>query len=655
MPRIPATALPGLLAVLAACGDGPGITGAEGEVVIGTAAITFPDTWVGHPTERYLELRNDGRTEHRVGADVSGPFELGATSFVLAGGARLPLPVRFVPEGAGAFEGNVRVTVRGEAPVDVPLAGVAREPPSCAAPTPCHVASFDPVAGACEVRERAPFESCSSGDQCVSEELCVEGACVGVAISCDDEDVCTDDGCDRGTGCVHVDLSDRCPPPDAPCRVPACNPLVGCVSVEAPDGTPCGPADCRLASICILGACQEVEVPEGSPCPHGCGQGACERGSCELVGDGLLVERFRLGEADAPRPDALPVQDEAGRLYARRCDASGCAISGLDLDGDERWRTEPRDEGRGSPLVLVGGTLAHGSETGLAGIDRETGAERWSVELPSDAVPCVSCGVVAAAATSAEPRLAVFLLADGTLVALDAADGAVAQVLAGPFARAALLADAGTKVIAAELDDLGATGRVSILDVGTGLSAAAELGAGVRILGVTGTRALLSDGGALDLETATVEPPPLVEAFALARSDGFVTYRLLEGAFDVEASIEGAGSARFPLPPASPAFDGLPSHVLLGSAGTLFALRTDARAFETRLVEVDREGTQLRDCPLPSIGVPEAATIAGGHLVVFGTPAGEPEVRAYELPLAEPSPVGWVGADGDLAGGGRPR
>jgi hypothetical protein len=59
----------------------------------------------------------------------------------------------------------------------------------------------DPESGYCH---SLPWESatCSDGNACTMFDVCQNGECVGAERPCDDDNICTDDGCDPSVGCV---------------------------------------------------------------------------------------------------------------------------------------------------------------------------------------------------------------------------------------------------------------------------------------------------------------------------------------------------------------------------------------------------------------------------------------------------------------------
>ena len=148
----------------------------------------------------------------------------------------------------------------------------------------------DPETGCTYVDNTAP---CTDGSQCTVGDTCALGECVpGPAPDCDDENECTDDLCNRASGCVNVDNTDPCddgsvctdgdvcgggacvPGPaldcadDNPCTDDLCDDVMGC---QNPDNTaPCEDGDlCTEGDVCALGVCVTgtvVDCDDENPC-----------------------------------------------------------------------------------------------------------------------------------------------------------------------------------------------------------------------------------------------------------------------------------------------------------------------------------------------------------------------------------------------------
>lgn len=133
---------------------------------------------------------------------------------------------------------------------------------------------------------------CDDGNACTTGDVCLNGRCVGIPISCDDMNECTTDVCDPDMGCLHVanslpcddsnpcTVSDGCQggqcvpgPPlncnDAnPCTFDYCDPASGgCVHLQT--DWPCDDSNaCTTLDQCVEGLCIGVSVScdDFNPC-----------------------------------------------------------------------------------------------------------------------------------------------------------------------------------------------------------------------------------------------------------------------------------------------------------------------------------------------------------------------------------------------------
>ena len=78
-------------------------------------------------------------------------------------------------------------------------------------------ADFCAGEGGCEYE---PLEGgeCMDGNPCTVADHCSKGECAGTPVSCDDDNPCTDDGCDEAGGCLFADNDLDCDDGD-PCTV----------------------------------------------------------------------------------------------------------------------------------------------------------------------------------------------------------------------------------------------------------------------------------------------------------------------------------------------------------------------------------------------------------------------------------------------------
>jgi len=86
----------------------------------------------------------------------------------------------------------------------------------CSALDQCHdVGVCDKATGKCSNPAKGDGVGCSDGDACTVGDACGGGLCKGKAVNCDDANVCTDDSCDKVTGCVNLPNSVTCEDGDA--------------------------------------------------------------------------------------------------------------------------------------------------------------------------------------------------------------------------------------------------------------------------------------------------------------------------------------------------------------------------------------------------------------------------------------------------------
>ncbi len=141
---------------------------------------------------------------------------------------------------------------------------------------------------------------CDDGNACTVGESCDQGKCLSIALlNCDDDDVCTTDSCAPATGCIHAlnkapcDDQDVCTTGDHChlgecissgsltcndnnlCTDDACDAQVGCTFM--PNSNPCDDGEvCTTGDACGGGTCQPGEP---TPCDD---QNPCTTDSCQM-------------------------------------------------------------------------------------------------------------------------------------------------------------------------------------------------------------------------------------------------------------------------------------------------------------------------------------------------------------------------------------
>ena len=130
--------------------------------------------------------------------------------------------------------------------------------------------------GICEHEVDADLD-CDDGNACTNNDFCwaTLGGCAGFPANCDDQDPCTVDSCDRGSGCLHEPV---CAATDV-CVAGLCFAPVGCVDDDDCDNqSPCS------VDSCVAGACATVPVcDDRNPCT----EDACDEASGACSYDGV--------------------------------------------------------------------------------------------------------------------------------------------------------------------------------------------------------------------------------------------------------------------------------------------------------------------------------------------------------------------------------
>jgi hypothetical protein len=161
---------------------------------------------------------------------------------------------------------------------------VAGKPKACTTDDQCIDGKCSTKSGKCEylVKESSP---CNDGSPCTVNDKCLKdgdvGKCVGEAANCDDANPCTGDSCDMKAGCTHKPLpgacsdDDKCTDQDA-CKDGACKGVPIDLKVKCDDDNTCTQDGCDPATGCthkaVTGACDD-----GNTCTDG---DACQNGKC---------------------------------------------------------------------------------------------------------------------------------------------------------------------------------------------------------------------------------------------------------------------------------------------------------------------------------------------------------------------------------------
>ena len=197
--------------------------------------------------------------------------------------------------GNGDVLADVSVALLDGGPLDVDH-GCTTAADCPASASYCRISVCHPD-GSCGVVLSLVGTPCIDGDACTVGEACAEGTCKGgVPTACDDDNPCTDEGCDPKTGCSHS-------PNTAPCE----------------DNNPCTKAESCVDGACTGGAGKDCDDGVGctvdycdptSGCVHLNGALACDDGDA-CTGPDVCVGGACAGGAKKTCDDANPCTDDS--------------------------------------------------------------------------------------------------------------------------------------------------------------------------------------------------------------------------------------------------------------------------------------------------------------------------------------------------------
>ena len=176
---------------------------------------------------------------------------------------------------------------------------------------------FLAVGGAvCQVCERSLGAACTDASICTQGDGCSNGACTGVALSCDDKNGCTVDACDPKLGCSYTTIAEG----------------------GACAGTTCDGQKLATGSVCTGGLCKQVS-------PKTCDDGnACTPDSCDAVKGVCSVGIAKVCT------DNNPCTDDTCANNAQDCSFPSKSDGAASCKGT-MWRGHCYEVGAGSNMV----------------------------------------------------------------------------------------------------------------------------------------------------------------------------------------------------------------------------------------------------------------------------------------------------------------
>ena len=669
---------------IAACGSEK-ITTASGGIEVSEKTLSFPDTWIGHPTQRQLEVRNLGRPSLKVEVRRSLPFRAPET-LSLPGSGTAVLTVEFDPSKPGPFAGEMTIGL-GDAAVKVALEGTALEVPACDPGDECRRFFFDPAAGGCVPDLVANGTKC--GEACFDGGECRDGVCVTNSNKCEPPDACTVAGCDPEGGCTFSPKI--CPPSEDKCRSPVCDPVDGCGFAAAPDGTVCGPSDCSSAHICLAGKCVESESPDGGPCgdESPCQErGVCRKNVCVQPPKTTLLQTWTNAASGSNRILFGGTTDPVGNLFWAECDTLRCSLVKATVEGFELFREPLSDGTRASgALALSGERIVSTLRPGwIEAYDARLGTPLWSRDVGASVLDgadgaWVELGELvvhgALVTTTAEGwiRKPTLKLLGGWLVAVDLATGELRWVRSFDGGFAGLVGDdAGRLYLATQKAGAAPSDPASLVSLGPAGGDRWSVETPWRPpVGVAGSYLLQAssdlrrndDGvkeAALDMMFPLFPDSPL-----LGGHDGWVfgypmgtcgtepcpiwtpkLFRIdpLEKKIDFAVDVQSGDATQRTEPS------------LTATGGILFAEAVDngggtcQRTF--RLVDIEPDGELGFECMLPKGRYGGATSLLAGRWAVLDT-CGNHAIKVFTVKDYDLAAKGWVTTKGNPGRTGKPR
>ncbi|MEY3014862.1 MAG: extracellular matrix protein, partial [Pseudomonadota bacterium] len=173
----------------------------------------------------------------------------------------------FTPNSVGCNDGNKCTTV------DKCSGGkcTGSNPLDCDDGKACTDDLCDPVAGCKHVNDDT--NPCSDDEPCTAGDACKDGACKALGpTDCDDDNICTDESCKLGEGCVYALLGDK-----------PCDDNNKCTEKDVCAGGKCassGALDCNDSDVCTTDSCDPK-----LGCVHTAFTGPCDDGNACTAGD----------------------------------------------------------------------------------------------------------------------------------------------------------------------------------------------------------------------------------------------------------------------------------------------------------------------------------------------------------------------------------
>ncbi len=427
--------------------------------------LDFGSVYVGAERQLTFDLTAPGELpvhyQTELDGDVFG-YLLGPAVGTVPASGGVEIIALFRPGAVGPANG--RAVFASDASdgstVVVELIGTGAPAPDCEDGNGCTTDTFDPSAGRC-IHRAEPF-SCQDFSACTSNDVCVEGECLGESVSCDDDDPCTDDFCDLRSGCVFQ-LVGRCDDAN-PCTADICTANEGCEHADLADGTPCDDfVPCTFGDICFAGSCIGVNVDDGTvcddhdPCSKNdqCLSGVCRDPDYEPKAPGELKFSTRVGPLSFGAP-TNPLVDRDGTTWM----GTSLGFVGVDQCGDI-VRTATIGTPTWGAAILFPGAVSVPVENRLLEVTLEDGIVQRDLELTVGFPPAPATATVSALVFDLAARSSGVILAsigrrvvsqstriEGAIMEVDSSGVVTRFIDLGPSVARRLLVDRDESIVA---------------------------------------------------------------------------------------------------------------------------------------------------------------------------------------------------------------
>jgi hypothetical protein len=230
---------------------------------------------------------------------------------------------------------------------------VAGAKKACASDDQCVEGKCQIQTGNCTYLSKTS-QPCNDGNPCTSGDKCAGASgdqCLGSSdTNCDDKNPCTADSCDPGAGCTHSAVSAACDDGNACSLGDVCanGVCAGPKALACDDNNPCTNDGCDAASGCTHAGTSGNPCDDGNPCTTGdlCGNGQCNSGAnvCGCTTDDQCAPK-----EDGNYCNGTLYCDKSAQPY--NCKVNPLSIVTCDLSVNNQCQTNACDPSNGKCIL----------------------------------------------------------------------------------------------------------------------------------------------------------------------------------------------------------------------------------------------------------------------------------------------------------------